>query len=243
MMNEQNRIKRMLYISVAIIVMIIVLYTLINAVQISQRETYASEDLMRIAMQGKWTHYANDSGLSSDAMWQIEIVEDNAYMVYPDEDDQKYSFDIKWNPKKGMFSFAGWEVIVEKGGRMLKEKSRDRIYFKGGTLNYSKFSERSTTPVVSESAANALKFSNLTVYSNSVSTICSGTLTNTGKKTYKFVEVKGAFKNTSGTVLDTDSTYAVGSEGLAPGESKTFKLYVDKNYQISTCTVTIYDYK
>ena len=40
----------------------------------------------------------------------------------------------------------------------------------------------------------------------------------------KFVEVKVALYN-DGKVTDTDWTYAVGAEGLEPGESSQWKLY------------------
>ena len=78
--------------------------------------------------------------------------------------------------------------------------------------------------------------------SNSSYTICTATITNNGKKTYTFVQVKGKFKDSSGTILDTDWTYAVGSEGLAPGESTTFRLSVNKNANISKCDFEIIDY-
>ena len=64
---------------------------------------------------------------------------------------------------------------------------------------------------------------------------------NTGKKTYKFVKVKGAFKDSSGNVIDTEWTYAVGSEGLAPGESSVFRMSVPKNSKITSCSVTVYE--
>ncbi len=88
-----------------------------------------------------------------------------------------------------------------------------------------------------------LDISDVYVSSNSLYTICEGRVTNSGSRTYKFVQVKGAFKNSSGTVLDTDWTYAVGSEGLAPGESSTFRLSVDKDYSISSCSVSLLDYQ
>lgn len=65
---------------------------------------------------------------------------------------------------------------------------------------------------------------------------------NTGTKTYYYVEVKGSFKDSSGNVLDTDWTYAAGSEGLAPGESSSFRLSVDKDYDITDCSVSILDF-
>ena len=73
-------------------------------------------------------------------------------------------------------------------------------------------------------------------------TICTATITNNGKKTYTFIEVKGKFKNSSGTILDTDWTYAVGSEGLAPGESASFRLSVDKDSNITKCDLEFLDY-
>lgn len=93
-----------------------------------------------------------------------------------------------------------------------------------------------------EKAEDVLEFSNINVSHNSSYTVCTGTVTNNGKKTYTFVEVKGKFKDSSGSVLDTDWTYAVGSEGLSPGESATFRMSVDKDRSISKCSVEILDY-
>ncbi len=93
-----------------------------------------------------------------------------------------------------------------------------------------------------EDGNDVLDFSDIEVSKNSSYTICNATITNNGKKTYTFVEVKGKFKDSSGKVLDTDWTYAVGSEGLAPGESVTFRLSVDKNSNITKCDLEILDY-
>lgn len=69
----------------------------------------------------------------------------------------------------------------------------------------------------------------------------TGTVKNNGTVTFDFVRVKAAFKNSAGSVVDTDWTYAVGSEGLAPGESTTFELYVKDSGSISTVDVTVID--
>lgn len=71
---------------------------------------------------------------------------------------------------------------------------------------------------------------------------CTGSVTNNGKRTYEYVKVKGVFKDWNGKVLDTDWTYAVGSEGLAPGESTTFELSVPYNSSIYSCDVSLMDY-
>ncbi len=93
-----------------------------------------------------------------------------------------------------------------------------------------------------EKAEDVLEFSDITINRNSSYTVCNATITNNGRKTYSFVEVKGKFKDSSGTILDTDWTYVVGSEGLAPGESATFRLSVKKNLNISKCEFEIIDY-
>lgn len=94
-----------------------------------------------------------------------------------------------------------------------------------------------------EKAEDVLVFSDISVTHQSPHTICNATITNNGKKTYSFVEVKGKFKDSSDTVFDTNWTYAVGSEGLAPGESATFRLSVSKNFKIIKCDLEIIDYK
>lgn len=87
-----------------------------------------------------------------------------------------------------------------------------------------------------------LKISNVTLSSNSSYTIAEGTITNNSDQTVSFVKIKGSFENSSGTVVDTDWTYAVGSEGLAPGESCTWRMSVKKDYSIKDCTISILDF-
>lgn len=93
-----------------------------------------------------------------------------------------------------------------------------------------------------EKAEDVIDFSDISIYSNSSYTICTATVTNNGRRTYTFVEVKGKFKDLSGTVLDTDWTYAVGLEGLAPGESVSIRLSVKKDSNVSKCDLDIIGY-
>lgn len=87
-----------------------------------------------------------------------------------------------------------------------------------------------------------LAISNVSLSSNSSYTIVEGKITNNSNSTVRFVKVKGAFQNSAGRVVDTDWTYAVGSEGLAPGESCKWRMSVSKDYSIQKCDVTILDY-
>lgn len=87
-----------------------------------------------------------------------------------------------------------------------------------------------------------LKVSDVKITTNSVATYAEGSLTNNSSETVRFVKIKGTFKDKSGNVVDTDWTYAAGSEGLAPGESCKWKMYVDKDSSIKECEVSILDY-
>jgi hypothetical protein len=109
--------------------------------------------------------------------------------------------------------------------------------------SHSSSSSSSGSSGVSASALVTVycRVSNVKVTSNSSYTICTGTVTNISSNyTFRYVKVKGSFKSSNGTVLDTDWTYAVGSEGLAPGESTTFRMSVTRNSSIKSCTVTTY---
>lgn len=84
-----------------------------------------------------------------------------------------------------------------------------------------------------------LNISDVLVYSEYNYTYAEGSLTNNSDSTVKFIKLKGAFKNSSGTVIDTDWTYAVGGEGLGPGESCKWKMHVTKDVNIKECDVSV----
>lgn len=71
---------------------------------------------------------------------------------------------------------------------------------------------------------------------------CEGSVKNNGDVTISDVKVKIIFKNSSGDVIDTDWTYAVGSEGLAPGESCKWSSMTKDDSRIRTAYVTVLDF-
>ena len=70
------------------------------------------------------------------------------------------------------------------------------------------------------------------------------TVTNVSSKyvatRYRYVKVKAQFKNYSGSIVDTDWTFAVDSMWLEPGESKTF-YYMVENTNIKSATLSFTD--
>lgn len=93
----------------------------------------------------------------------------------------------------------------------------------------------------SETAYTALTLTVTSVRNDGSYAVCEGKVTNNGVNSYRFIKVKGAFVDRGGTVLDTDWTYAVGSEGLAPGETSTFRLSVKANRSITDCKLSMYN--
>lgn len=141
------------------------------------------------------------------------------------------------NTKVSNGQFCAKHTCVELG--CYNRKNADSSYCYWHESNYERANDTSSY----ESADEVLKISDVKVSSNSSYTICTGIIENKGVKTYTFVQVKGSFKDSSGNVVDTDWTYAAGSEGLSPGETTTFRMSVDKNYKITSCSVTLLDYK
>lgn len=226
--KTKERTKHNVKIGIACVVVGILAALVWNGIILSERTTYSSAAAMKAALQGTYTHYSDYDGTATS---QIIISGDKVsyifmYGITKDSDVKE------WNYSRGiMRTFE--DVVVNKSGNL---GSGGVIYKRGGKMESPKESEPA------ESGFSVLQVSDLKVSYDSSYTICTGSVKNAGKKTYKFIEVKGSFKNSSGTVLDTDSTYVVGSEGLSPGESSTFRMSIPKNYDVTSCSVSVYDY-
>lgn len=229
--------NRYILMAIAAVICVILAFPIGHAIQISQRTTYASEDEMKEALQGTWTCY----GTGYSAKYKVNIKDDTLikrFVKLGSDSDLDFTIE-EWNPKEGTFTISlGTYTVLSNGN--IKDKDGNEFKKGGGWSTTSSGSSSTTTSY--ESARTALQFTDISITTNSNYTICTGKVKNNGKKTYKYVTIKGSFKDASGNVLDTDSTYAVGSEGLAPGESTSFRLSVHKDLKITKCSITIIDY-
>ena len=95
---------------------------------------------------------------------------------------------------------------------------------------------------IDKSIGLSLKVDNIKNSGNYTYVYC--TVTNVSSKyvatRYRYVKVKAQFKNYSGSIVDTDWTYAVDSTWLEPGESKTF-YYMVQNTNIKSATLSFVD--
>lgn len=239
--KKKQRIK--LVISMILGTLLIAFFWYSNTM--SHRTTFPTETYMKTAMTGTYTHYDG-----SIAEHQLHINGSSVTLRYCAlGSNTDINFSIKsWNYKKGTIdlSESSDNIIITDSGDLIFDGN---TYNKGGSWSakatgyfYSSDPYGSSYSSDYESGATALKVTPTSLTSNSYYTTCKGSVKNNGTRTYKYVEVKGAFKDSNGNVIDTDWTYAVGSEGLAPGESSTFEVSVPYNSDIDSCTVSLLDY-
>lgn len=196
---------------------------------------YDSVEKMKANLQGAWAICFKDGDSTGDKL----IIDGNFGKMAIENIGVKYSAEINWHPSKGTIEWGSDKINVVNENLM---ESADRVYKKGSipktTYDFSGWQSNKDK----EEKSSTLTISNLKLKHNSSYTVCTGSVTNNGKSTYLFVEVKGAFKNNNGSVIDTESAYACGGEGLAVGESSTFRMSVPKNIDIVNCEVSILDY-
>lgn len=230
--KSQKKLKKIVAIVCFFMVGVLLITLIGHSIILSKRRTYRSEQQMKTDLQGVYTYYSS----RGNPLYQILIEGDTLTYCYDGLDDIETTVQ-KWDYRNGKIETFE-KLIITKEGNILDDT--DKLYLRGGTSS-KKYSSQSTT-FNYESGFSVLELSADPLTYNSSYIICTGSVKNTGKKTYKYVEVKGAFKDSGGSVIDTDWTYAVGSEGLAPGESSTFRLSVPKNSNITSCNITLKDF-
>lgn len=230
----QKEKKRGVFKKAGIIALVCILILfIIDASIVSGRKTFNTESEMKVYLNGRWSNDITILGnvVNSDSFTFSEY---SVIRSVSDQSDQYVTDITTYHPKRGFVEIGAYKLLLKDGNLV----DGNLVYKKNNSYS-SSYSSYTTSY---ESAYSVLDFSNLNVTNNSSYTVCAGTITNNGNNTYRYVEVKGAFKDLRGIVLDTGWTYAVGSEGLAPGESSTFSISVTKNSSITTCSVSILEY-
>lgn len=239
--RKANRKKGIIVVVAAIVGFLLIQY-MAHAITLSKRTTYSSEEEMRTALQGTYTYYYT-YGNNRTPGKSITINGDTATYSWLSLDETMESEIREWNYKEGTIRTFEELVITSEGNLKDGEDVYERSHYSHRSTSSSSSSSSGSGFFYSyESASSALDITVDRVQSNSSYTICTGSIKNDGNKTYRYVKLKGAFKDSHGNVVDTDWTYGVGAEGLASGESTTFRLTVPRNYDIVSCSVSIMDY-
>jgi hypothetical protein len=232
--KKKEQKQRIIKIGIGIVVAVVLAIFISHAVVMSGRTTYLSEEEMKADIEGTYTYYDG-----YNAKKKINISGDTLTERWINL-GRSSDIDLNirsYNPKNGTFKASYAQCIVKRNGDI--EFNGD-LYEKGGYWP-SSLSDSSINSLISsyETGYTALEITVDGVSTNSAYTICTGSVKNNGEKTYTFIEVKGSFKDSSGNVVDTEWTFAAGIEGLAPGESADFRIFVDKNSRIDSCSVSL----
>jgi hypothetical protein len=116
-----------------------------------------------------------------------------------------------------------------------------------GTKEMAKPSMPSYTPkpTETESIRKSLQIEKLGYYpTRSYITVKYKITNNHSSHIYKFIEVKVNLMNKDQKVITSDWTYAVGNEGLNPGDSKEFEIMIDtpsEDVEFVSCFVIDYE--
>ena len=70
-----------------------------------------------------------------------------------------------------------------------------------------------------------------------------GSISNPTNNAYSYVELKVKILDTNGKVIDTENTYAVGSETLSPGDTKKWDAMLKADDRADNVEVEIINYK
>ena len=191
--KEKEKKKRRIRIGIGAVVAMALAYFIVHVSTLAGRTTYASESEMKSAVAGTYTCYDGNK-----ARYQLKVTRRDTVIKRWINLGKDYdlSFDVSsWNPANGTFKTSLGTIIVTSDGNL---KYDGNIYEKGGSWS-SKSSDSSYSSSFSnssyESGATVLKIQDVKVSKNSSCTICTGTVKNTGSKTYKYIRVKGAFKD------------------------------------------------
>lgn len=201
-----------------------------HKIVLQKRTLFSSDKDMKDAIQGEYAYVSPKTG---NRIMEMQIDGEHITLMFKDNSLKDEEFDIsKYEPSEGEFYAGDDTFIVTKEGDILHN---DDLYEKGDFME----ANSNTSSESYESVYNAINISETYIYKDSSYVHCSGTITNNGKEKYKYVKVKGAFKDSDGNVIDTDWTYAIDSTELSPGESKKFDLSVKYDSKIEKCTVSI----
>lgn len=73
-------------------------------------------------------------------------------------------------------------------------------------------------------------------------TLVGGSVLNNGERAARFVTVEVKVRDSAGQVVDTGTTYAVGSEYLRPGESSRWR-WMSRAPGVARCEARVQDYR
>lgn len=237
--EKKHRHKSLIAIIITAIIVVLVVMLIIYASIISGRSTYQNAKQMRQNVYGNYIEVDDDGEIMRGTKTTVVINKQGLEetMVIPSlsasESDSvfttKYKIN-KWSYKAGTFEIEinglKYTVTVYNDGSIGYLHQRFiRNYDKNG-------SSSSSVGATQNDIQNDLVLENKSLKASADSDYAYyyGTVRNKGSVTHSFIKVTVTLYDEYGNVVNTDYGYAVGDEGLAPGEAKQFDIMVANNY-------------
>lgn len=126
-------------------------------------------------------------------------------------------------------------------GALIEYLLRDDNWLDNMNDSYSEKSENQSAEET-DTGTEDLEVIELAAEFTADSCVCTGKVKNKGNRTYYFVKVKVRYKDSNAEVLDTNTGYAAGEEGLEPGEASSFRISVPYDERIGKVSASVYDY-
>lgn len=193
-------------------VVIVVFAIVIYVGSLPKRHIFSSVEEMKPAVEGVYTCYDGD-----EPRYQLKVSADRLIIRKCEPRGGKDTLFIvrASNPSQGTIEISRGLLVVTSTGDIVFDGD---LYEKGGQWVSAKnggLDEATTEP---EIASEVLVLSNIEVINVSESTVCTGTIKNTGRNTYRYVKVRGIFEDDALNQVDTAVIHAIGLKGLAPRE-------------------------
>lgn len=204
----------------------------------SDTPMFASENEMREKVAGVYTEKLDED-------YMIKISDDTMTRRHgkgQDITDETYRI-VSYDPENGVINLENDVVAVTKDGGLYYRFGYDR----GGVWEDDPSSQESSGSSTQSSSATTPTFTfgdiRWKISDTGSYVTYSSSITNNSSMSYKFVEVRFTFYDENSNVIDTDWTYAVGSEGIRPGETSQFDLMRKNDISESRIGLEVINYK
>ncbi|WP_313757193.1 FxLYD domain-containing protein [Tissierella sp.] len=204
---------------------------------LAKEESYNLTDAVpTITYNGIW-----DSGYGKYRRYKLTVFSSDFEKL---NNDSKYSFIDALDGIKGKTIVSG-EVIsddnVYKVSSGILEKNDEEHYVTVAKAKERKEQEKQKE--IEDNRKNPFEFEGvkMTVSGNYI--YYTGYVKNISDLKFFYIKVKATYYDENKDVIDTDWTYAVGSEGLSPNDRKSFEIMTKYNESVTQGSLSVLDYE
>ncbi len=233
--DKAEKVKRNRKIALIISLFFVVLAIsalIVHFKEIREATSFKNDEEMKNAIEGVYIYYDK-----SKAVEQIKVYGDKIIIRDIDKgsssDEEVLIEDFV--PKIAEFVTEDKTKYIYNKNNEIKDPE-DRVFVKVGEWNEQFVGKP-------EDGFEVLQITGVYVVKSGEQSIVSGIIKNNGLNFYQNVKIQGDFYDKDGNLVYSNSSYAVGAEGLSPGEDMSFKEIIPIDADISKCTVKVIEFE